>query len=274
MCIRDSQKALDFATADLLYRLDDDNILEPNVIEKIIPLFSDPKVGAVAPAVLHPTGFSPLISLVSSKIEDIDRGLIVQWFTSKEIKDVDHLYSTFIYRVDAGKHGYSKELSPVGHCEETIFTYGMKLNGWKLLVNPEAVTWHCRENTGGIRTCSDVSLWEHDTQVFNKLLSQWGIKKNKDKFIVLDCGLGDTLMFKTILPEIKEKYKDHQIIMACCYPEVFKDENFQFISIAEMKQYLEVKGGPHIDEWNIYKKAWDLGRKMHLIEVFREMYLK
>jgi len=72
-------------------------------------------VGAVAGLVLDPKSDIGENKLASNKIENIFVGLNEQWgrgFT--EVKEVDHLYSTFLYRKEAGKHGYEQSLSRVG----------------------------------------------------------------------------------------------------------------------------------------------------------------
>ena len=105
------------------------------------------------------------------------------------------------------------------------------------------------------------------------LKNEYGVKKNKYKIIVLDNGIGDHLTFLSIFPQIKEKYKDHKIILAVCYPEVFKDEtDIKLVSIGEIKDYL-IHRGVNIDKYNIYKLGMDLNWKRPLEELFLEMYV-
>jgi glycosyltransferase involved in cell wall biosynthesis len=242
------QKALEQAETEWIWRVDDDNVVENNALEKMLEVVQD-DIGAVGGLVLHPTHNKNNAELASSAIEDVDLGLNIQWWKFKGVKEVDHLYSTFIYRKEAGKHGYCMELSPVGHSEETLFSYQIKRNGWRLLVNPEAVTWHLRENSGGIRSYANAQLWEHDKQIFRSKLKEWGIKLNKHKFFVLENGLGDHLAFKKLLPEIRETFKDFKLVIAVCYPEVFENEkDIKLVSIQQAKTYFG-----KIDQFNIYK---------------------
>jgi hypothetical protein len=262
------QKALDQAETEWLWRVDDDNFVEHNALEKMLEVVKD-DVGAVGGLVLHPTHNKNNAELASSAIEDVNLGLNVQWWKFKGVKEVDHLYSTFIYRKEASQHGYCMELSPVGHTEETLFSYQIKRNGWRLLVNSEAITWHLRENSGGIRSFNNQKLWEHDKEIFNSKLKEWGVVLNKHKFVVLKNGLGDHLAFKTLLPELKKQYKNHKLIFAVCYPEVFINEkDIKLISIAQAETYFG-----NLDRFNVYKWLWDNPKKKWtLIDAYRQLY--
>jgi hypothetical protein len=83
---------------------------------------------------------------------------------------------------------------------------------------------------------------------------------------VLDNGLGDHLMFRTILPEIKAKYSN--LVLAVCYPEVFMDDGVKMISIAEARTMIT-----DIETQNIY--AWCEANNWTgpLTDAFRKMYL-
>ena len=261
--VANHQRSIKDAEGDWIWRMDDDNSPEPTCLEQLVSLLDD-KVGAIGGLVLHPNGGVSSLSIASSKIEDIYLGLNSQWFKQTGVYDVDHLYSTFLYRKEAASHGYCTWLSPVGHREETIFTYEMKRNGWKLLVNPSAVTWHFRQESGGIRTSSKVDMWQHDENIFRNKMNEWGVVTKEYKLIVLDNGIGDHLIFKSVLPDLKKKHKN--IIMAVCYPEVFMNDEVTLISIAEAKLMGD------IGEYNVYKKAWDWNNKGPLESVYRRIY--
>jgi glycosyltransferase involved in cell wall biosynthesis len=262
------QAALEMAKTDWIWRLDDDNIAEPDALYHLLSM-ADDDVGAVGGLVLHPNQILIEDSLVSGNIEDVGYAINPQWCLLMEIKEVDHLYSTFLYRKEAGKHGYSKELSVIGHHEETMFTYQIKMGGWRVLINNKAITWHLRESTGGIRSFSgNPDLWDQDKRTFRRKLKEWGVKQREAKFIVLDCGLGDTIVFKKILPDIIKQNPDKYIIVACCYPEVFDGDDLKIISIGEAKLYF----GKDVDKYNIYKWMWDRNWKMSLELAYRGMY--
>ena len=93
------------------------------------------------------------------------------------------------------------------------------------------------------------NLWLHDEHVFADKLREWGVTPRAIKLVVLDSGLGDHLVFKSILPELKSKYKD--IVIANCYPAVFEeDTDVTLISIAEAMMFCNTV------DYNVYKWMW------------------
>jgi GT2 family glycosyltransferase len=271
--VANHQKALELVTTEFIYRIDDDCVLEANVLEELLKFMKDEKVGAVGGLVLDPKfGLKESVS-ASNKIEDIYLGMNQQWFKQKypEAINVGHLYSTFLFRKEAATHGYNLELSPKGHREETLLTYEMKRNGWLLYIDPTVKIWHFQNSQGGIRSdrSNERFLFEHDEKIFQKKLQKWGVKLNKHKFFVLDCGLGDSLVFSKLIPEIKEKYKEYQLIFAVCYPEAFEEHNVKQISIGEAQFML----GEGVNNFNIYRWMVDNKWTKSLEEAFRTMYL-
>lgn len=275
--VANHQHALDNCTTDYLWRVDDDEIPTPNCLEELLKTFRDyerggsaDKVGAVAGLVHHPGHVQPLPDYLSGALQDAGMGSI-QWFNwNGGQREVDHLYSTFLINVVAAKAagGYPRELSNVGHREETIFSHRLKRAGYALIVTPHALTWHLRESSGGIRSYADQSLWQHDEEVFQSYLKEWGMDNGKPtKLVTLDCGVGDHWAFRSILPKLKEIHADKELILAVCYPEVFKQDGLKLISIAEAKQIL----GPRYDESSIYKQLWDRDWKGTLAEGMLEI---
>jgi glycosyltransferase involved in cell wall biosynthesis len=266
--VKNHQAALEVAAGDWIWRLDDDNVPESNVLQTLVSNI-DEKLGAVAGLVITP----PVTSLppgVDNKIQNIYSQDNIQWHSWNGKKEVDHLYSSFLYRKEAGKHGYCDELSRIGHREETIFTYEMKRKGWKLIVDSRAITWHLRAQ-GGIRSESDGRLWEHDEQIFRRKMEEWKVETIGVKLIHLNNGLGDHLMFLNLLPQIVDKYKDKKLVIACCYPDVFKDCGIQLVSIADGEK---IATAMNIDlgTLDVYKFCTDRQWKGHLIEAFAEIY--
>lgn len=273
--VANHQRALELSTTRYIWRLDDDHIAEANVLQTLIEAwntFKENSVGAIGGLVLKPDSVKvTLPRLASNKIEDIYFGINQQWFfhSSKGVRSVDHLYSTFLFDKEAAKHGYCKDLSPVGHREETMFTCDMQRKGYSVLIDPEAITWHFHAPKGGIRSYSQETLWKHDEEIFSKYLQERGIVARQLKLVVLDCGLGDHIVFRQILPEIRQKFPSHRLVLAVCYPEVFEKDMVELISIAEAKWFL----GDKIENYSIYKFCYDKHWNRPLVEAFREMYL-
>ena len=271
------QIGLDKSETEWVWRLDDDNIAEPNVLQELLRTGEDKTtsplpVGAVAGLVIDPHNILETIPIIASnKIEDWELSLNIQWFRQghRGNYSVDHLYSSFLYRRRAGSHGFPKDLSPVSHTEETQFSFGMKLSGWDLIINPTVTTWHYRNSSGGIRTYTDGSLWAHDSYKFKEWLKTHGISLKKYRIVILDNGLGDHICFHKILPEIRGKYHDHTIVISCCYPEVFQDEpDIKIISIADAQVFM----GINVEGYNIYKFMNDHQWSGSIVDAFRKLY--
>jgi len=237
--------------ADLVWRLDDDEVAAPDVLEKLLSYFGDPQVGAVGGAVYIP-GEEPRPA--SGKLEDIYYMANVQWAPKGEVLEVDHLYSSFVYR--AGIVGYDLRLSPVAHREETLFSMALKERGYKLLVDRSVVTHHYRSETGGIREGASEFFFEADNRIFQAKMESLGIK-----LINLDTGYGDHLVFLHLLPELQAKYP--KLVLGCCYPQVFEGiPNVTVIPVGVAQQY----DGSNIYEW-MDRRAW----KRPILDAYREM---
>ncbi len=264
--VTNHQKVLEISGTEWIWRLDDDNIAEPNVLEVLLKNV-DGQVGAIGSTIFVPKmNGSPLPQFVTGKIEDINL-YNPQWFRFKGVMDVEHLHNSFLYRRKAATHGYQMDLSPVGHREETLFTYGIKRNGWKLLVCGDCITWHLRYNSGGIRTQTihNNENFAHDEEIFREKLKSYKVKLDDVKLVILDSGLGDHLAFKNILPELQKRHD--RVIIGACYPQVFKDDDVRIININEAS-LMDNK-----DRHNIYKWMWDRNWNKSIVDAYREMYL-
>lgn len=129
---------------DLVWRVDDDCIAEPNVLKNLLAVMTD-DVGAVGGSVIEPPlrdgeGNGSILGLTQPN---------KQWFRIKKTEEVDHLHCSFLYR--AGIVDYNLALSPKAFREETLFTYDLKKAGYKILIIPNCITWHCKMPNGGIR---------------------------------------------------------------------------------------------------------------------------
>lgn len=266
--VANHQRALGICKTKYLWRLDDDNIAEPDVLEKLLDAMSDKDIGAVGGCVLD-TNKEPIHNpgFASSKIEDIYLGLNEQWFTyTGGDRQVDHLYSTFLYRTDAGKHGYCKELSRVGHREETLFTYEMKRAGWKVVFRPSAITWHSRCDTGGIRN-NNGDLWAHDEEIFKNKLNNWGVVTNQHKIFVNETGLGDHLAMAQAIKKNLDKIDVNKCIAFVTYPGILNEFGIKEYSIADAKNLFG-----NIDRYNIYAYMIDHKWGNKLNEAYEAMY--
>ena len=234
---------------DWVWRCDDDAIPEPDVLGNLLGYTSIEDVGAIGGSILTPPNLFDT-SESTGKIADIQSEPNIQWNYIKKTKEVEHLHCSFLYR--AGVHDYNLGLSRVAHREETLFTYGLYLKGYKILTVPHAVTWHMKNPQGGIRSETRREMYEHDEAIFNNIVGF-----SDRTIIVLNSGLGDHIVFNSILGNIRNP------VVFGCYPEIIPCK-----SIAEAKALFG-----DIDQWNIYKKMCEWNWKGSLADAYRKMYL-
>jgi GT2 family glycosyltransferase len=169
---------------DWVWRVDDDVIPESNVLEELFK-YTDENVGAIGGSVLT-FPFNHDTSNNTGKIEDICLEYNTQWGNIKNVKEVEHLHCSFLYR--AGIYDYNLGLSRVAFREETLFSYGLYLKGYKLLIVPNAITWHLENPNGGVR--EEMDECDHDDFIFKNTLDF----KNK-KMMVFNCDMKDKISF-------------------------------------------------------------------------------
>jgi GT2 family glycosyltransferase len=234
---------------DWVWRCDDDAIPEPNVLENLYSYATAiDHVGAVGGSILTPPNLFDTRKS-TGKIADINKEPNIQWNEIEKIQEVEHLHCSFLYR--AGIQDYNLGLSRVAHREETLFTHGLKKKGYKILVAPHATTWHMKNPEGGIRSETKKEMYDHDEQIFRNTLHFVD-----NTIIVLNCGLGDHIVFNSLLSKIKNP------VVFGCYPEVIPCR-----SIAEAQHLFG-----DIDQWNIYKKMAEWNWKGSMQDAFRKLY--
>jgi hypothetical protein len=265
--VNNHQHALYTSQTPWVWRVDDDEVPEPNTLSTLLRYVAD-GIGAISCFIPQP-GDIVSYSVSSTSIDTVSSLPHVQWSRVEHIVEAEHLYSSFLYRRDAAYHGYCRDLSPVGHREETLFTYEMHLKGWKLLVVPGTSVWHLRSPSGGIREGYEKECWEHDEAVFQQRLRELETQYKKDEFyVVLDSGIGDHFVLKTLLPEIRQKHRYKKIVVAACYPKVFEDDkDVELISLAEARQRLG-----NLDPFSLYGLGMKTYHRGHVVDIYRKLY--
>lgn len=277
--VANHQHCLDHAETQFIWRVDDDEVPEPDCLETLLNTIRDykrggsaAKIGAVGGLVHHPGQVSELPQGVDGSLSDIAAGLNLSWFAwNGGPRVVEHLYSTFLYNVNAAREsgGYPRGLSPVGHREESILTHQMHRAGYTLLCTPWAKTHHLRDSNGGIRSHTNPALWEHDEHEWQRLLKTWNVVTPETRLIVADYGLGDTLILRGVWADLVRKFPDARWTLALCYPEVFKDvPNVTVISIADAKLLV----GNRYDEYSLYRWMWDRNWQGSVVDAMKEFY--
>ena len=231
-----------------VWRVDDDAVPELNVLQDLYRWTRLKNIGAIGGSILT-APFLPDTSKSTGKIENIDDEPNIQWNVITDTKEVDHLHCSFLYR--AGVYDYNLGLSRVAHREETLFTYGLKCKGYRILTVPDAITWHMKNPQGGIRSDSKDDMFVHDEFIFRNWVA------NADKtIVVLEGGMGDHVVFSKVLPDVKNP------LVFTCYPEIVEGQ-----SIAEAYRLFGV-----LDQFNIYKKMAQWHWKSSLEDAYRKMY--
>lgn len=238
-----------------VWRVDDDCIPNGNALETLSS-YCDDSIGCIGGSVLT-HGINVDITNIEGTIDEVlSNKPNIQWGNITELKNVQHLHCTFLYR--AGVCDYNLSLSPAAHREETMFSYEFFKKGYKNIVVPNAITYHLKDTSGGIRAYNS-SYFEYDDKIFKNSF-------NSQFIAVLDNGIGDHIVFRSLLNDLRKKHDD--ITIACCYPEVFRDDSdIKLISIADAKTLT------NIDELNIYKKMVDWNWNDSLENAFRKLYL-
>lgn len=244
--------------ADIVWRLDDDAIPEPQVLETLLYCLEGENTAAAGGLILTPGQFATKAA-ASGSIEDVETHLNYQWCPDlTEPVEVQHLHCSFAYKTKFSKP--YPELSRVGHREETWFTHNMFQDGYRLVVDPKAITRHYRASKGGIRCETDAKLWADDEILFRA--AHQNIKP--PFWCVLNNAIGDHCVFARILPALKAKHPGRKFILAVCYPDLFKDE--QVVSIAHAQLMLG-----DIERYNVYRYG-DLNKSDNLEAAFRGVY--
>jgi hypothetical protein len=95
-------------------------------------------------------------------------------------------------------------------------------------------------------------MYDHDEQIFRNILGYRG-----KTVVVLNCGLGDHIVFSHVLPSIPSAE------VFTCYPEVVPGR-----SIVEAHSLFG-----DIEQYNIYRKMAQWNWKGDLEGAFRKLYL-
>lgn len=240
----------------LNFFIDDDHVLEKNVIEKLVKEMT-PDVGAVAGLILK-TPTTPLPNwLKNNKMDDLYNGENIQWHTwAGKPRECEHLYSSFLYRPNIAH--WDTRLSRKTFRGETMFTHSFFLKGYKLIVTPDAITYHF-EGQGGCRSAeqekSNQEMYAYDDQIFRDWLN---FKRTGKKLYFLNEGLGDNYMFKQVIEPEKDT------IIATCFPDIWQD--YKVISIAEAEKLVDKK------DYSVYEWATFMNWKGTLQEAYLTMY--
>ena len=246
--VSNHQHALQNATTKYIWRIDDDEQPEANVLEALHSFITTNKdVAAVGCNVYF--AYDPRIPkpmYANGNYETEFDNTSPEWYVREEaVMDVKHLYSTFLYdrqiALDTG--GYPMNLSRVGHHEESRLTTQMALKGHRLSVLNYATVWHFHERKGGIRDNTTKDMWDNDVKLYDEFLSEHGLHHKKRKCFHFGGGMGDNYMALMAFSEIYKMYKDagyEELYIGATVPDVFNGEIPIEVKVSHINELLVI----------------------------------
>lgn len=274
------QKGLESSRHSLIWRIDDDEVADRNCLKELVETYSlGNNIGAVGPIVLDPSvdpnfEYLPLgyqsFRRYQGKVNEYGVNFGEhQWrrHQDNKLQDVQHLYSSFLYRKeDADKiGGYELGYDLPGHREETDFTFRLWKEGLRLVVNPQALVWHLRSSQGGIRAFNDKQLWANCQEKFER---KFNFKKGKNQENVFKIfgGLGDHLCATPLIRGLRKKFD--KVIILPVYPYVLSgNPNIdEILFLDEQSEYA------NIINHQIYQECFDKGFSGKLSEAWCKCY--
>ena len=187
------QKLIDEDTFnnDFICRVDDDVILEPDYLEKLVNVIDEgfdiasgitPAIGII-PFIRDTVHLGPIIN----KVQFDEEGKIIDYkdecgmqYTDEKIITANEFRSCALMRKEVCKRvRYPKKLTKTGFREEAFFSYKAQWEGFKIGVHTGAVAWHLLCPSGGTR----YQEYQQNVQQDQKLFEEWvqeKIKKHGD----------------------------------------------------------------------------------------------
>lgn len=160
-------------------RIDDDIILEPDYLQKLIDVID--KGYDIASGVTPSMHGYPIVRKLNNAtiINDVvlnDKGEITLFgddcgclYDTEKILPTPHFRSCALYKSVLNKFiKYPTNLSLVGFREETFFSFKALLLGYKIGVHTGAIAWHLQTPTGGCRPNNYVECATLDEETFKK----------------------------------------------------------------------------------------------------------
>lgn len=234
---------------DYVLRLDDDCILTPDAIGNMrwkLDNDKDEEIGAVAGQVWVP-GSNRKQPKWAKGLLSTHEHVTPQWYQLDEDVYPEHLHCSFMYRSKAAlaSDGYPTELSPVGHTEETQFSYNIYKTGKKLVVLANTIMYHLRYPSGGIRNSKATDPYRQycfkaDGEAFSRYRKENDLVVAKDSILCfLAFAKGDALMFSMAMPRIIDYWKERgkKVIVSTDWKDLIEEigeqDNVEYITLEE-----------------------------------------
>lgn len=187
------EKILEYSDCEAVLRLDDDNILENDYIERLAKCLEQGY--DIASGIVPPAGAGQIkreTKYVKPFISDVrlnEKGEIVYFgddcghlYLEKEIIPSPNFRSMALIKREV--HENVKYEDNLGFCsfrEEQFFSFRALLEGFKIAVDTGAIAWHLNTPSGGERTQSYYSGLQTNHELLNKFCQK--IYKEKGDFL-------------------------------------------------------------------------------------------
>jgi len=178
-------KILEYGNGEAILRLDDDNLLEPDYIERLVKCLENG--WDIASGLVPPCGVPPVKrenKYIKPFISDVrlnEKGEITYFgdecgyhYLDKEVIPSVNFRSMALIKKDV--HRNVKYEDNLGFCsfrEEQFFSFRAILKGYKICVDTGAVAYHLNTPSGGERTKSYYDNLQRNNQILNKLCQKW-----------------------------------------------------------------------------------------------------
>lgn len=219
----------------LIWRIDDDCLVDKNCLSYLVSNM-DKTVGAVG-GLIHIPGKIPLTVEREQSINETNFHVQMCGHRTLTPFEVEHLHCSFLYQKGIVPFAY-KILDKCGLCEETIFTHELYRMGYKLLVDPRAVTYHFQSKKGGMRDHHIEKGYEINREILEHKKKLWKKIDPKSKMIIDAHGIGDSIVLQKCLSRIIEPERDTWIFTQNL--DIYKQEVFPrtyFLPVKEADIY-------------------------------------
>lgn len=164
-------QCFNLGTNPFILRIDDDSICEKDYIQKLVNgiLISDNigAIGGIVPIMLNsnfkrnPILYSKLSEIILNEdgdIVELGDDLGFEYLESNSYLEADHLRSSFLFKRKVAneiinEYGalYDTAYGLSGFREETDLSLKIKMKGYDLMVDTNAICWHLHCPSGGVR---------------------------------------------------------------------------------------------------------------------------
>lgn len=159
-------------------RLDDDVILEPDYLEKLVEVINSGYdiASGVTPLMMQPEleRENKFVKPIINAIGFDEEGNITKFgddcgytYMESEIIRAHHFRSCALYKSELHPY-YPENLSPTGFREESFASIRWGFGGYRIGVHTKAIAWHLQCQSGGVRSPDYAKRVQSDDQIFKE----------------------------------------------------------------------------------------------------------